>query len=255
MLDIRIFTLNRPDAMNAVSAELAETFTTLMKKFESDDDAWIGIVTSSHPKVFCAGADLKSINAGKSVMTNEGGFAGFVNYPRKKPMIAAVDGMALAGGCEIVLACDLVVASRNKSVFGVPEVKRSLVAAAGGLYRLPQKLPPTIAMELLLTGDPMPAEKLASFGFINRLSDPGKSLEEAIKLAQQIEENAPLAVRLSRNVMLQSLQISDEKEQVKLSNQAIPMLAVTDDFKEGPKAFIEKRKPKWNGKKPQGSKL
>jgi enoyl-CoA hydratase len=124
--NIAIFTLNRPKAMNAVSYELAQRFEKLMIEFEQDDSLWVGVICSSHPKVFCAGADLKSISQNKAVSTEKGGFAGFVNFPREKPLIACVDGMALAGGCEIVLTCDLIVAS-TKSQFGVPEVKRSLV--------------------------------------------------------------------------------------------------------------------------------
>jgi enoyl-CoA hydratase len=166
---VAIFTLNRPEAMNAVSFELATRFTELMDTFEADDDLWVGIVASSHSKVFCAGADLKSINKKLPVHTEKGGFAGFVNYPREKPLIACVDGMAFAGGCEIVLACDLVVAS-TKSQFGVPEVKRSLVAAAGGLYRLPRKLPRQIALEMLLTGDPISVSLLSYFVALVKLT-------------------------------------------------------------------------------------
>lgn len=245
---VAIFTLNRPEAMNAVSFELATRFTQLMDEFERDDNLWVGIVASSHPKVFCAGADLKSINKKLPVHTEKGGFAGFVNYPREKPLIACVDGMALAGGCEIVLACDLVVAS-SKSQFGVPEVKRSLVAAAGGLYRLPRKLPRQVALEMLLTGDPIPAERAYNLGFVNRLCEPGKTMDEALKLANQITVNAPLAVRLSLQIVNESMQMLTENEQRKLSDAALPALSKTDDFKEGPLAFIEKRPPKWTGKK------
>ena len=155
----------------------------------------VGIIASSHPKVFCAGADLKSISAGGQIATPKGGFAGMVNYPRTKPLIACVDGFALAGGCEIVLACDLVVAS-SKSMFGVPEVKRSLIAAAGGLFRLPQQLPKNIAMELILTGDRMTCEKMAQFGFVNTVTEPGSeaTMAAAMDLANRITVNAPLAV-------------------------------------------------------------
>jgi len=236
--------------MNAVSFELATRFTELMEEFESDDDLWVGIVASSHPKVFCAGADLKSINKRLPVHTAKGGFAGFVNFPREKPLIACVDGMALAGGCEIVLACDLVVAS-TKSQFGVPEVKRSLVAAAGGLYRLPRKLPRHVAVEMLLTGDPIPAERAYNLGFINRLCEPGKSMEKALELAHQITVNAPLAVRLSLKIVNDSFQVLTEEEQRKLSDKGLPALSQTDDFKEGPLAFIEKRPPRWTGRKPK----
>lgn len=245
---VAIFTLNRPTAMNAVSFELATRLGELMDQFEQDDDLWVGILCSSHPKVFCAGADLKSVNKGLPLATKKGGFAGFVNYPREKPMIACVDGMALAGGCELVLACDLLVAS-PKSQFGVPEVKRSLVAAAGGLYRLPQKLPKNIALEMLLTGDPLSAETLNKYGFINRLAENGKSLDKAIELANQICVNAPLAVRLSLKMANDCAGMLTEQEQQARSNEAFPILSETDDFKEGPLAFIEKRAPKWTGKR------
>lgn len=245
---VAIFTLNRPEAMNAVSYELAQAFEKSVADFEADDEMWVGIVCSSHPKVFCAGADLKSISQGKAVFTSKGGFAGFVNFPREKPVIACVDGMALAGGCEIVLACDLVVASK-KSQFGVPETKRSLVAAAGGLYRLPRKIPRHVAMEMLLTGDPIPAERAYNLGFVNRLTEPGKSMEAAMELAKQITVNAPLAVRASLRIVNESFQVLTEKEQRRLSDEALPALSQTDDFREGPKAFIEKRAPRWTGKK------
>lgn len=243
---IAVITLNRPKAFNAVSGALSKQMEECIDKLEKDDDLWIGIICSSNEKVFCAGADLKAISQNENISTQKGGFAGLVKYPRTKPLIAAVDGKALAGGCEIVLACDLVVASK-KSEFGVPEVKRSLVAAAGGLFRLPQKLPTQVAMELVLTGDPLPAERMYQLGFVNILAENGKSLEEAIKLAERIEVNAPLAVRESLNTVKASRGIADA-EAFKLSEAAMNRLAKTPDFKEGPLAFIEKRKPRWTGK-------
>ena len=179
---IGIFTLNRPKAMNAVNRQLSECFEALLETFEADSDVWVGLICSSHLKVFCAGADLKSVSRGENVATEKGGFAGLVKLERTKPLIAVVEGAALAGGCEIVLACDLVVAS-TQSQFGVPEVKRSLIAAAGGLVRLPRKLPYVVAMECVLTGDPISAERAERYGFINQLVAPGKALEAAITLA------------------------------------------------------------------------
>jgi len=233
--------------MNAVSAELSERFEALMEEFEKDENLWIGIVTSSHPKTFCAGADLKSVSAGKNIMTSKGGFAGFVHFPRTKPMIAAVDGYALAGGCEIVLTCDMVVASK-KAKFGVPEVKRSLVPAAGGMFRLPRKLPEHIANELLLTGDPLPAQRMYDLGFVNVLCEDGKVMEEAMKLAKRVETNAPLAVFEARRVAMKTLGVTEE-EAWDVSSESMPYLARTEDFREGPRAFIEKRAPRWTGKK------
>ena len=191
---------------------------------------------------------MKSISAGGNIMTKKGGFAGFVAYPRTKPMIAAVDGAALAGGCEIAIACDMIVAG-NKSRFGVPEVKRSLVAAAGGLFRLPAKLPHAIAMELILTGDPMSADKMHQYGLVNQVVEQGKALEAAIALAERITINAPLAVREAKAVVDEINQKSmDDLTAFKRSGQGMMKLAKTPDYKEGPRAFIEKRAPRWTGK-------
>eukprot|EP00924_Labyrinthula_sp_SR-Ha-C_P012388 snap_masked-scaffold_10-processed-gene-5.30-mRNA-1 protein AED:0.01 eAED:0.01 QI:0/-1/0/1/-1/1/1/0/258 len=244
---IAIFTLNRKPARNAISAEVSERMEALLDKFEADQNLWIGIITSSHPTTFCAGADLKSISEGKNIMTKKGGFAGLVHYPRKKILIAAVDGYALAGGCEIVLACDLVVASK-KSQFGLPEVKRSLVAAAGGLFRLPKKIPENIAMEVILTGDRISAERAYNFGMVNVLCEEGKSLEAALKLAKRVEVNAPLAVFEARKIVHETLKYDQEKVGWKKSAEGMKYLSTTEDYKEGPRAFIEKRAPKWTGK-------
>eukprot|EP00039_Didymoeca_costata_P013550 m.208260 g.208260 ORF g.208260 m.208260 type:complete len:262 (-) comp15807_c3_seq13:1732-2517(-) len=245
---IAVFTLDRPKAMNAVSGQLSQAMGKYLDKFEADDNLWIGIICSSHPKVFCAGADLKAINKGEQIETPKGGFAGIVRYPRTKPLIAAVDGLALAGGLEIVLSCDLVVCSK-KSQFGVPEVKRSLVPAAGGLFRLPRRLPQAIGMELLLTGDRLSSERAYQLGFVNYVTEDGKAFEGAMDLAKRIEVNAPLAVRQARNVAADTMLASDE-EAWEASAKAMSYLVRTPDFFEGPRAFIEKRAPNWTGKKP-----
>ena len=179
-------------------------------------------------------------------MTARGGFAGIVQRERTKPIIAAVDGPALAGGTEIVLACDLVVAS-TASRFGIPEVKRSLVAAGGGLWRLPRKLPVNLAMELTLTGDPIEADRAFQFGLVNDLCEPGEALDRALALAERIAANAPLAVRESRRILLQYEEL-DLDTCVDQSNGAIMALGSTADFSEGLMAFIEKRSPSWQGK-------
>lgn len=246
---IGIFTLNRPKAMNAISGQVSEQFEAHLEKFEADDDLWIGIVESSHPKTFCAGADLKSVNKGEPVQTVKGGFAGFVNFPRTKPMIAAVDGNALAGGCEIVLTCELVVASK-KSVFGVPEVKRSLIPAAGGLFRLPQKIPHAIAMELMLTGDPITCERAYQVGLVNQVCEEGREnvMKAAIALAERITVNAPLAVREAKACVDEFVKAAvKDDDAFNRSMEGLGMLATTPDFMEGPLAFIEKRPPKWTG--------
>ena len=244
---IAIITIDRPEAKNAVNAEVADAIENAIDELEANDELWVGIIASSGD-VFCAGADLKAINSGQAggLQTQRGGFAGFVQRERTKPVIAAVDGPALAGGCEIVLACDLVVASEI-SRFGIPEVKRSLVAAAGGLFRLPRAIPRNIAMEAALTGDPISAERAFQFGLVNELVPAGGALDAAIALAERINANAPLAVRATREIVLAAF--SEEDETLwKMSGGAMAKLFTTEDFMEGPKAFIEKRAPVWKGK-------
>src|SRR5579862_3606512 len=189
---LAVITLNRPEARNAVNPEVAHALEEAVDVVEADPDVWLAILTGT-PPAFCAGADLKAVAAdgGRGIHTERGGFAGFVKRGRAKPMIAAVEGPALAGGTEIVLACDLVTASTT-ATFGIPEVKRSLVAGAGGLFRLGRKIPINIAMELTLTGDPIDAARAHHFGLVNRLVEPGQALDEAISLAEQICANAPI---------------------------------------------------------------
>src|SRR5580700_9029898 len=239
-----VITINRPEARNAVNADVANGIEAAIDQLEADDAIWVGIITGV-PPVFSAGADLKEINAGRAVdlTTERGGFAGITRRERTKPIIAAVDGPALAGGTEIVLACDLIVASTSAR-FGVPEVKRSLVAAAGGLFRLPRKLPFNVAMELVLTGDPIDAARAHHFGLVNHLAEPGQALEAARELARRIEANAPVAVRASRRVILAAM-TEDEATGWRLSAEAMGNAMSSDDMKEGLTAFIEKRPPVW----------
>lgn len=246
--NVAILTIDRPEARNAVNGEVARGMEEAIDQLEADESIWIGVLTGNGP-VFSAGADLKAISAGQAadLQTERGGFGGIVIRERTKPIIAAVDGPALAGGTEMVLACDLVVAS-TEARFGIPEVKRSLVAAAGGLFRLPRKLPFNVAMELALTGDPISAERAHHFGLVNRLVEPGKALEAALELAEAICVNAPLAVRESRRLVLESITVTDDAEGVRQSGAALMGLASTEDFAEGPLAFIEKRDPVWKGR-------
>ncbi|MEY2423940.1 MAG: enoyl-CoA hydratase [Acidimicrobiaceae bacterium] len=244
---VAVLTLNRPEARNAVNGDVSKGMEAAIDRLEEDDDVWAAILTHNGP-VFSAGADLKAINAGQvsELQTKRGGFAGFVQRQRTKPVIAAVDGPAYAGGCEIALACDLIVAS-TQAKFGLPEVKRSLVAAAGGLFRLPRILPRPVALEMIMTGDPIDAERAYQFGMVNELCEPGQTLERAHALAARIVANAPLAVRKSREISLASVDADDEVGW-RLSGESMIELAQTEDFWEGPKAFIEKRDPVWQGK-------
>jgi enoyl-CoA hydratase len=244
---VALITINRPEARNAVNADVANGIEEAIDRLEADDSVWLGILTGV-PPVFSAGADLKEINAGRAAALNtkRGGFAGITRRERTKPIIAAVDGPALAGGTEITLACDLVVASTN-ATFGIPEVKRCLVAGAGGLFRLPRKLPFNLAMELALTGDPIDAARAHHFGYVNRLCEPGHALETAKELARQVEANAPVAVRASRRVILAAM-TEDENTGWRLSGEAMAEAMASEDMKEGLTAFIEKRPPNWAGR-------
>jgi len=244
---IAVIRLDRVEARNAINGEMAQAIESAIDRFEDDDELWVAILGHYGP-VFCAGADLKEIAAGNAdaLWTERGGFGGIALRERTKPLIAAVDGHAVAGGTEIALACDLRVAARGSS-FGIPEVKRSLVAAAGGLVRLPRVLPPAIAMELALTGDTIDAQRAYELGMINDLCEPGTVIECAMSLAERINANAPLAVRSSRQLILDAPGQSDA-EGMKAASKAFNIIVRTEDAAEGPRAFIEKRPPVWKGR-------
>ncbi|MEM9037971.1 MAG: crotonase/enoyl-CoA hydratase family protein [Actinomycetota bacterium] len=244
---VAVLTINRPEARNAVNGDVASSMEAHIDRVEEDDDIWVAIVAGNGP-AFSAGADLKEVAAGNgaSLGTKRGGFAGITRRERTKPFIAAVDGFALAGGCEIVLSCDMVVAS-TRARFGIPEVKRSLLAAAGGLFRLPRALPRNVAMELALTGDPIDGQRAYDLGLVNVLCEEGRAVEEARALAARIEANAPIAVRLSRRVVNEAVQ-ADDGEAWRLTNELAREVAATEDYQEGPRAFIEKRAPRWTGR-------
>ncbi len=243
---VGLIRLNRPDARNAVNSELAEAIETSIDRLEDDDELWAGILCANGP-AFSAGADLKAIASGTTNLgTARGGFGGLVTRERIKPLIAAVEGPALAGGTELVLACDMVVAS-TAARFGLPEVKRSLIASAGGLVRLPRHLPRNLAMEAALTGDPISAETAHQYGLVNHLVDPGQAVDAALELAGRVNANAPLAVRASRRSIL-GTQLLDDEAGIRLTGEETRLLANTDDFREGPRAFVEKRPPEWKGR-------
>lgn len=240
---ILIITINRPEAKNAVNAAVSQGLADATDALDDDPGLSVGIVTGAGGS-FCAGMDLKAFARGENVAVKGRGL-GFTERPPVKPLIAAVEGYALAGGTELALATDLIVAARN-SAFGIPEVKRGLVAAGGGLLRLPQRIPYQIAMELALTGDNLPAERAHELGLVNVLAEPGHALEAAIELAERITANGPLAVAATKRVIVESRSWSPEdqwREQVKI---IMPVFA-SKDAKEGAVAFAEKRPPNWTG--------
>ncbi len=240
-------TLNRPAQRNAVDPELARALEAAVDRVEADPEVWVAVLTGAG-EVFSAGADLNAIAAGRAaeLSTERGGFAGFVRHPRSKPVIAAVRGLALAGGLELVLACDLVIASRD-AAFGLPEVTRGIFAAAGGVFRLPKAIPPARARELILTGDRLPAEEAHRLGLVNRLVEPDDVLLTARALADRICRNAPVAVRESLAIARRAPGV-DEEEGWRLTAAARVRVNASEDAREGPRAFAEKREPRWSGR-------
>ena len=245
---VALVTFNRPAARNAVNAAVAQALDAIVRQTEADPEIWAVVLTGAGEAAFCAGADLKEVSAGAgaALWTEGGGFAGFVFAPRTKLWIAAVNGAALAGGTEIALACDLVVAAESAS-FGLPEVKRGLIAAAGGLYRLPRALPRAIALELIATGGRIDARRAHHFGMVNRLAPAAAARSEAMALAEMVCENAPVAVRESLQVARRAAELEDA-ELRRLSEGARTRVMQTEDYREGPRAFIEKRPPVWRGR-------
>lgn len=249
---VAVITLNRPDARNAVNGDVASGMEAAIDQLEADSEVWVAILRANSEgqerPVFCAGADLKAINSGNAgaLNTKRGGFGGFVYRERTKPVIVAVDGLATAGGLEIVLACDLVVAT-TRSSFGLAEVKRNLIAGAGGLFRLPRAIGQAAAMEAILTGEPLSAQRAYDLGLVSRLVEPGEAFAEASKLAAQITAAAPLAVYASRKVVLAAA-YEDDDTLKKLTNTLFADVMASEDTKEGLTAFIEKRAPNWQGK-------
>ncbi len=240
---ILIVTINRPEAKNAVNAAVSHGLAAAMDTLDKDPGLSVGILTGAGG-TFCAGMDLKAFARGENVAVKGRGL-GFTERPPVKPLIAAVEGYALAGGTELALATDLIVATTD-SAFGIPEVKRGLVAAGGGLLRLPQRIPYQIAMELALTGDTLPAQRAHDLGLVNVLAEPGRALDAAIELASRITANGPLAVAATKRVITESWAWSPQdqwREQLKI---IIPVFG-SKDAKEGAVAFAEKRPPNWTG--------
>ena len=239
-----VLTLNRPDARNAIDAAMAGALREAVQRFEADDTARAGILTGAG-STFCAGMDLKAFMGGEAeaILFGEGRFAGFVDADRSKPMIAAVEGPALAGGFELALACDFIVASETAS-FGLPEVGVGIFAVAGGAFRLGRRIPPAKALELCLTADRIPAREASELGLLNRLVPAGGALAAAEELAARITRNAPAAVAASLRVG-RSAQAVAERELWALCDRLWDTVAATEDASEGPRAFAEKRPPRW----------
>jgi enoyl-CoA hydratase/carnithine racemase len=242
---VLIITINRPDARNAVNGWVASGMAAALDRLDGEDDLRVGVVTGAGG-YFSAGMDLKAFVQGESPYAGDRGFAGITQRAAKKPLIAAVEGFALAGGFEIALSCDMIVASREAR-FGVPEVKRSLVAAAGALLRLPKRIPYHLAMELALTGDPISAERAYEIGVVNRLAEPGTALDTALELAAAMVKNAPLALIASKQIVQQAPDWTEAEGWAKQGEISGPVFA-SEDAREGATAFAEKREPVWRGR-------
>ncbi len=241
---VLVITMNRPQVRNAVNGALARGMAAALDELDADDGLTVGVLTGASG-TFCAGMDLKAFLTGDIPEIEGRGFAGITQVPPRKPMIAAVEGYALAGGCEIALSCDLIVASREAR-FGLPETKRALVAGAGGLLRLPQRIPRAVAMEYALTGDHFGAEDAHRWGLVNHLTDPGEALAGALELAGRITANGPLAVVTTKQIVAQGGDWSPEERWTRQGELLRPVMT-SKDAREGATAFAEKRAPVWTG--------
>ena len=245
---ILILTMNRPSAANAVNPELAHAVDDALDMAEQDDDVYAVILTGAGDRVFCGGLDLKHLAAhgSKDCIFPGRGFAGLTERYFSKPLICAVNGFALGGGTELALACDLIVAAEHAK-FGLPEIKRGIFAAAGGPIRLMRSLPKAAAMEILLTGDPVTAQRALEIGMINRVVPYEQLMDEAVAMAERVICNAPLSVRGTKELAYKSYGLSIE-EAFRISDDVSARIRVTEDAKEGPRAFAEKRPPVWKGR-------
>jgi len=245
---IALVTLNRPEKRHAVNGAVARRLGALVKQTEADPSIWAVVLTSSGGPTFCAGADLAEVSAGRAheLSTPDGGFGGFVESKRIKPWIVAVRGSALGGGLEFSLACDLRVISET-SVLGLPEVKRGLIAGAGGIYRLPRQIPRAIALEMIALGEPIDARRAYALGLVNAVVPDAAVLDTALEMARKICGNAPLAVRASLEIA-RAAHETPEAGSIAAMRDTMEIMFATEDFAEGPRAFVEKRAPRWTGR-------
>ena len=242
---VLIVTINRPDQRNAVNAAVAQGIATALDDLDADAGLSVGVLTGAG-KGFCAGMDLKAFVAGERPHVEGRGFAGITERSADKPLIAAIEGFAVAGGLEVALACDLIVAARGARL-GIPEVKRSLVAAGGALLRLPRALPRNVANELALTGDPIEAEQAHELGLVNRLAEPGQALDTALQLAEAIAANGPLALAATKRVLVEAADWPDA-EFFERQRPIIDPVFNSEDAREGATAFSERREPVWKAR-------
>jgi enoyl-CoA hydratase len=242
---VLVLTMNRPEAKNAISLQLSEELAEAFDELDRRPDLSVGVITGAGG-TFCAGMDLKGFARGEIPIVPGRGFAGLVERPPRKPLIAAVEGYALAGGFEIVLASDLIVSS-DRATFGLPEVRRGLTANAGGLLHLRERIPYHVAMELVLTGRMMPATEAADLRLVNRLVPAGEALAAALELAEEIARNAPLALATSKQVMVASVDWP-LAEKFSRQHEHVQPVRESADAKEGARAFVEKREPVWTGR-------
>jgi enoyl-CoA hydratase len=243
--NVLVITINRPEARNAVNGAVATGVAAALDRLDAETALSVGVLTGAGG-TFSSGMDLKGFLRGETPVVEGRGLAGLTEAPPRKPLIAAVEGYALAGGFEMVLACDLVVASREAK-FGLPEVKRSLVAGGGGLLRLPRRLPYYVAMELTLTGDPITAEVAHGYGLVNRVVEAGAALDGALELAAAVAANGPLALTASKEILRRSLDWTEEEGWKQQMDILAPVFS-SEDAREGAAAFAEKRPPRWQGK-------
>jgi enoyl-CoA hydratase len=242
---VLLITLNRPDARNAINLAVAEGIAAALDELDGADELSVGVLTGAG-RGFCAGMDLKAFVSGQRPWVGDRGFAGIVRRGPVKPLIAAVEGFAVAGGLEVALACDLIVAARGAKL-GIPEVKRSLVAAGGALLRLPRRIPYHAAMELALTGDPILAERAVELGLVNRLAEPGGAVEVGLQLAKEIAVNAPLALVASKRILQEQHDWPAAEMWERQSAISNPVFG-SEDAREGATAFAEKRPAVWRGR-------